>query len=248
MDYTTYLVHHGIKGMKWGVRRYQNPDGSLTAAGMRRYLKNKNVSSKDLARLKPWTERFEGYRKASEKDRKRVPEFDENGIDWIADYENRHAGENDDESVLKGMLETIPSHLRDYFKDFSAGGANTVDVIHDLGNARATSEKFAKAYTDLLNTYLKDLKLDNEYEARAFIEVAANALEVFTRTEVYRKGISWYTPSKENFVDRTNGQSYDSIRRKNLDIRDSAREDFYEDYSSPYGAESTPSFRRKRRR
>lgn len=34
MDY--YLQHHGIKGMKWGVRRYQNKDGSLTPAGKKR--------------------------------------------------------------------------------------------------------------------------------------------------------------------------------------------------------------------
>lgn len=32
-----YLMHHGIKGMKWGIRRYQNADGSLTSAGLRRY-------------------------------------------------------------------------------------------------------------------------------------------------------------------------------------------------------------------
>lgn len=32
-----YIEHHGIKGMKWGVRRYQNKDGSLTPAGKRRY-------------------------------------------------------------------------------------------------------------------------------------------------------------------------------------------------------------------
>lgn len=33
------LYHHGIKGQKWGVRRFQNPDGTLTAAGRKRLYK-----------------------------------------------------------------------------------------------------------------------------------------------------------------------------------------------------------------
>ena len=36
-DKDDYLCHHGIKGQKWGVRRYQNEDGSLTPLGYKRY-------------------------------------------------------------------------------------------------------------------------------------------------------------------------------------------------------------------
>lgn len=46
------LYHHGVKGQKWGVRRYQNADGSLTAEGRARYgisTYDKNVSYKDVS-------------------------------------------------------------------------------------------------------------------------------------------------------------------------------------------------------
>lgn len=58
-----YIEHHGINGQKWGVRRYQNPDGSLTELGKKHYaiksLRSENSRSrKELKRLKD--EHFKG--------------------------------------------------------------------------------------------------------------------------------------------------------------------------------------------
>ena len=39
------LYHWGVKGMHWGVRRYQNKDGSLTAAGQKRYERDQRENS-----------------------------------------------------------------------------------------------------------------------------------------------------------------------------------------------------------
>lgn len=42
--YSDELCHYGIRGMRWGIRRYQNSDGSLTTAGRNRYSTGKHHS------------------------------------------------------------------------------------------------------------------------------------------------------------------------------------------------------------
>lgn len=75
MEYKTHntnneLTHWGIKGMKWGIRRYQNDDGSLTAAGKKRYasemqaLKEKERSLKKRQAVKDKVETLNAKRKA----------------------------------------------------------------------------------------------------------------------------------------------------------------------------------------
>lgn len=50
-EYPSYLVHYGAKGQKWGIRKYQNEDGTLTAEGKLRYRKSgyRDWSSKSSA-------------------------------------------------------------------------------------------------------------------------------------------------------------------------------------------------------
>ena len=45
-NYSNELYHHGVKGQKWGVRRYQNSDGSLTSEGIKRQERNEKIRDK----------------------------------------------------------------------------------------------------------------------------------------------------------------------------------------------------------
>lgn len=69
----TYLVHHGILGQKWGFRRFQNSDGTLTAAGQVRYGRKMTAKRKAAARKAAQTKKrqAEEKRKAQEAAAKR---------------------------------------------------------------------------------------------------------------------------------------------------------------------------------
>ena len=85
------LSHSGVKGMKWGVRRYRNEDGSLTVAGKKRYARDQqktlNRFEKDLARgtakaagLKRYLVKTEGkfekkYERYSKKNPKKAEKY-----------------------------------------------------------------------------------------------------------------------------------------------------------------------------
>lgn len=94
------LYHHGIKGMKWGVRRYQNPDGSLTEEGKRRYGNNSTSEKRVFisGSSKTQTEDSPYYRKELNKE--------------IADVIDSFLAENAD--IIVGDAPGIDRQVQDY--------------------------------------------------------------------------------------------------------------------------------------
>lgn len=82
----TYLVHHGIKGQKWGVRRFQNEDGSVTPAGAERYYTGKRKYDKQIRKVEKYQNKIMSAR---EKNRaKMMSKFDKKLAKQQADLDS----------------------------------------------------------------------------------------------------------------------------------------------------------------
>jgi len=71
-----YLAHHGILGMKWGVRRFQNEDGSLTNAGKKRYMSGYTSNT---------TRKYEEHLGVNSKEAKASRELDKKLSDYYSE-------------------------------------------------------------------------------------------------------------------------------------------------------------------
>ena len=74
------LYHHGVKGQRWGFRRYQNADGSLTPAGKKRYGTKANFAKVQKAKLvakgkDPKTQREKKKEKANARTEKELAKY-----------------------------------------------------------------------------------------------------------------------------------------------------------------------------
>lgn len=154
MYQTNYLAHYGIKGQKWGVRRFQNPDGTLTAAGKKReakqYSKELNKTYKALNEKVATNLRNDmNYRKNQKKYRKYVNEFN-----------NMSEGS---EKALKRKMNKATKHLNKANKAMEKRDKTTRE-IYDLDDKwvgkRLEAEK--KGYTLTDRDYVQSTKLGEQ--------------------------------------------------------------------------------------
>ena len=173
-----YIAHHGIKGQKWGVRRYQNEDGSLTSLGRNYYGMNERRA------LKQETKQYLANNKVAYRNaRNELKEFNKNKANLLRIQERKKLKQNikdirEDRRVVKManknhrqlyMRETDPekkrqlgellkqnSEIRTAEKTAEIGLASkAIDVAGKVGKIAITAV-LAKVAADLVMNTLSD--------------------------------------------------------------------------------------------
>ena len=212
------LRHFGILGQKWGIRRFQNADGTLTAAGKERYGYS-NVSDRDKKKiLKMIAERPRNVSKikdnpiiknaASElKDRAyplaeakyRNEKLNEDVFHHI--YDNKEVYEKWLDKAVDNYMKTYsknPGGTRDEIKDwyrYDDGDQNEHGVFETY--IRESGEPLAKKYSDSENHLAKlqsDLRKETDRMADSILGKDANKMDKFWVFTFIEDAVAAYGP------------------------------------------------------
>ena len=150
MEYELY--HHGILGMKWGIRRYQNKDGTLTEAGKKRYSRS-NLTDADIKELKKYADEDDsdlGYgiyknllSEAKRDERSEVSSSFREAVSVMSDL-NKNDSEfwQNDALIRKTLKEYNDSHESKYSYDQLSYASPASDLLNFY------REKYAPEYLE----------------------------------------------------------------------------------------------------
>jgi len=118
------LYHYGVLGMKWGIRRYQNKDGSLTSEGAKRYQKSDNKVKNEKQKSERKTKSEEQVNSERQK---------------RSDSKNRGTLSDDELRVKINRLK-MERELRELTdKEVSPGKKFTYDIVSNVGKTVLTT-------------------------------------------------------------------------------------------------------------
>lgn len=142
------LYHHGIKGQKWGVRRFQNKNGTLTAEGRKRLT--------DRRRSKVWYDTAEAvekiYRSMTEEEKRKLTGVDEGNAP------ERFSTEPEAQNLVKRVLKEVGGEPMAFCDIWDTGSVYAVAIgVANREDARGKGygTEVAKAATDWYKRYGK---------------------------------------------------------------------------------------------
>ena len=161
---TDTICHYGVKGMKWGVRRYQNKDGSLTSAGKNRYRKSVELKTERDQILSTKKEEIKSKSKEYNNLRKENSSLEKKyGPDVFADYDDQELFEYVKNNVLKrsGVSERVLDNAIDRYK-VNRDSMKLIDEDAYSQARKMANDEMVKKYGD---TVIKDLSYSDNVDA-----------------------------------------------------------------------------------
>ena len=183
--YPPELYHYGILGQKWGVRRFQNPDGTLTEAGRKRYRVDSegNIVAKSKKEMKADAKlarqekaekqrqlRLEREHETAEKKKARIAK----SRDPELIYKNRDMFDYKELSDLYNIM-NAENNIRKLAKEREVRGKSFTDGMAKLNKIVNTSADTINAGSNFINALKKFSKLFDEDTPRSKAEKAAKA-------------------------------------------------------------------------
>lgn len=152
MNMTTeeFLEHHGIKGQKWGIRRFQNKDGSLTNAGRKRYgddsggEKSSSAQKRSFSGRKKTSSSISSQKEETQPKKKSVSEMSD---DEIQSAINRMRLE---QSYTQLLAQTSPKPQSSRGQKFASSLFNDVIKPAAISSGKTVLQ-------DLLTKYMKEI-------------------------------------------------------------------------------------------
>lgn len=122
------LYHHGIKGQRWGVRRYQNEDGSLTTAGRKRYGQGneQEIANKVHAYSKHFNENTKRQEANDEKWNQVKQMRKEAGLNPFSEKYKKYSKAYDEWSEEQDKIDEDFNKVKEEYKDT---GKNFIDRV-----------------------------------------------------------------------------------------------------------------------